>query len=90
MALTPKKAKQELLGGKFVVVPFTDEHVAFAVSEARRLGFVHILIVGERGDARCGIVNVNCASILHLTEILDNAMNRLPAWQSAPPANTYD
>lgn len=75
--------RDELVAGRFCVEPFTDAQVDYAVAEARRLGFVHFILVGERGDARCGLVNGNCASLRHVTEVLDGAMNQIPAWASA-------
>jgi hypothetical protein len=69
------------MGGKFAPAPPTDEQIAFAISEARKMGFVHLLLVGERGNGTCGMVTVNMASINHTVEVLDRAMNQLPQWK---------
>jgi hypothetical protein len=85
MARRPKD--DELVAGTFAMVPFTDEQLAKAVAKARAMGLVHIAIVGERGNALCGVVNVNCASVNHLTEVIDWARARLPAWKHLLPSS---
>lgn len=70
------------LGGYFIPSPPTDKQLADAMAEARRMGFVHLLLMGERADGTCGMVTINMASINHLIEVVDRGMNQFPQWSA--------
>jgi hypothetical protein len=69
------------VAGRFTPSALTDAMWAEAREAAAELGVVSCFLIGELPNGTPAVVPINMASINHMMELGDRALNSLPDWE---------